>query len=78
MEAVSRWITLREDETAAAGVKIDVVDGVEDFVEEVDELYRVSWGTDPVVHHGHVCYVAIILFIEIYPIPAGLKMYLCS
>ena len=78
MEAVACGIALREDESTAAGVKIDVVDGVEDFVEEMDELDGVRGGTDAIVHHGHVCYVAIILFVEINPIPARLEVHLCS
>ena len=76
METVPCGITLREDEFPT--VEIDVVDRVEDFVEEVDELYGVGWGTDTVVHHGHVCYVAVIFFIEIDAIPAGLEVDLCS
>ena len=76
MEAITRCITLRKDEFAA--IKVHVVDGVEDFVEEMDELDGVFRGTDAIVHHGHVRYVAIIFFIEIHPIPAGLEMYLCS
>ena len=67
---------MREDEFAA--VKVHVVDGVEDFVEEMDELNGVAGGTDAVVHHGHVCYVAVILFVEVYPVPAGLEVDLCS
>lgn len=78
MEAVACGIALREDESAAAGVKVDVVDGVEDFVEEVNELDGVGGGTNAVVHHGHVCHVAIIFFIEINTIPAGLEVNLCS
>ena len=76
MEAISRGITLRKDEFAA--VKIHVVDAVEDFVEEMDELNGVFGGTDTIIRHGHVRYVAVILFIEIYPIPAGLEMDLRS
>ena len=76
METVASGIALREDELPT--VKVDVVDRVEDFVEEMDELYGVGWGTDTVVHHGHVGYVAVIFFIEIDAIPAGLEMHLCS
>ena len=76
VEAIPRGITLGEDEFAA--VKVHVVDGVEDFVEEMDELNGVAGGTDAVVHHGHVRYVAVILFVEVYPVPAGLEMDLCS
>ena len=76
METVTCGIALREDEFAA--IEVDVVDGVEDFVEEVDELDGVGGGTDAVIHRGHVCYMAIIFFIEIDAIPAGLEMDLCS
>ena len=76
MEAIPCGITLREDEVAA--IKIHVVDGVEDFVEEMDELNGVAGGTDAVVHHGHIRYVAVILFVKVYPIPARLEMDLCS
>ena len=76
METVPGGVTLRENEFAA--IKIDVVDRVEDFVEEMDELNGVGGGTDTIVHHGHVGYVAIILFVEINPVPAGLEMHLCS
>ena len=78
MEAVARGIALCEDEPAAAGVKVDAVDRVEDFVEEMDELDGVGWGADAVVHHGHVCYVAVIFFVEVDAIPAGLEVHLGS
>ena len=78
METVASGITLSEDESAATGINFHVVDGVEDFVEEVDELDGVGGGADAVVHHGHVCYMAVILFVEIDTIPARLKMHLCS
>ena len=76
METVPGGVALGEDEFPT--VEVDVVDRVEDFVEEVDELNGVGGGTDPVVHHGHVCHVAVILFIEINTIPARLEMHLCS
>ena len=76
MEAIPCGITLREDEFAA--VKVHVVDAVEDFVDEMDELDGVFGGTDAVIHHRHVRYMAVILFVEVHPVPAGLEMDLCS
>ena len=76
VEAVARVVALREGEGAA--VLVDVVDAVEDLVEEVEQGHLVRGRADAVVQVGHVFHVAVVGFVQVDAVPAGLEVDLCS
>ena len=77
VEAEAGGIAVAEHE-ATAGTLGNGGDVVEDLVEEVDELAGVSWRTKAVVESRHVCDVGVVREVEIFAVPAGLKMDLCA
>lgn len=77
METIAGCVAVCEDESSVR-VAGDGVDGVEDFVEQVDELDGVARRACAVVHLRHVGHVAIVRFVEVDSVPAGLKMDLSS
>ena len=44
----------------------------------MDELYGMGRRADPVVESGHVCYVAVVVFVKVDSIPAALELDLRS
>ena len=55
-----------------------IINTVQDFVKNVDERHRVRGRAIPVIDAAQVRYVALVFFVEVHAVPAGLEMHLRS
>ena len=76
VEAIASGITLGKDEQAILGLVRHILNVVEDFEEDVRDLYWVGGRADTIVDAALVSDVRVVLLVQISPVPAALKMNL--